>query len=182
MPGGPTPSFLAWSPLGAIFNRLFGNRKSLDAMNQQFRDRLYRGRTVWDYKFGTVTGEQAVTDDGGERIPFAWESGKGLEYKSPDSFNADLMHVSDSARAILNFVIGANLLQPGEGNATKMRFEFREKNTNGPYSPCDVYGADGKADPKPDSTDVVVSSVEVDGDPVILITFWCPKMDGATAA
>lgn len=182
MAGGPSPSFLAWSPLGAIYNKLFGNRASLDAMNRQFRDKLYRGQSVWDYKFGVVTGQQDVTDTRDERIPLAWESGRGLEYKSPADFNADLMHVSPSALAILNFVIGANLLQPGEGKATKMRFEFREKNTDGAYSPSEAYGPDGKADPRPDSTDVIVSSIEVDGDPVIQITFWCPKLPGPAAS
>jgi hypothetical protein len=176
--GVPVPSFKAWAPLGGIFNRLYGSRAALDAMNVKFRDTLYKDKTVWDYEFGAVTRDQTVTDTAGANIPFAWDSGNGLEFKNPAAFSADLLRLSDSAKSTLNFVIGANLLQPGRGKATKMRFEFKEKNTDGPYSPNGAYGPDGAADPNPNNTDVIVSSITVDGDPVIQITFWCPKYDG----
>lgn len=178
--GGPVPSFLAWAPLGGIFNKLYGNRALLNKMNVQFRDTLYKNKTVWDYQFGAVTRDQTVKDTDGDNIPFAWDAGNGqIEHKDPGSFSADLLRLSDSAKTILNFVIGANLLQPGDGKSTKMRFEFKEKNTDGPYSPNGAYGPEGASDPNPNNTDVIVSSITVDGDPIIQITFWCPKYGGA---
>jgi hypothetical protein len=172
---GPTPSYKAWAPIGAIFDKLYGNRAALDGMNVQFRDTLYKGKTVWDYEFGAVTRDQTVRDSDNNKIPFAWDSGSGTEFKAPSTFSADLLRLSDSAKTMLNYVIGANLLQPGTGKATKMKFEFKEKNLDGAYSPNGLYGADGKADPNPDNTDVVISSVTMGGDPYIQITFWCPK-------
>ena len=99
---GPVPSYKAWAPLGGIFDKLYGNRAALDAMNVKFRDTLYKNLTVWDYQFGQVTGKQTVTDDLNNQIPFAWDSGSGLEYKNAATFNADLLRLSDSAKTILN--------------------------------------------------------------------------------
>jgi hypothetical protein len=170
--GGARPAFLAWKPLGDTFTALYSDKGNLRTMRDQFVNLF--GGDVHKYQFGVKTGTQEVKDPNtNEPIELKFQ-GQYQPGSLQNQFNADLLMVSDSAKLILNYVIGSNLMNPDDDSLAFMRFEFKQK---GPPSEGGSGAYVGGGDDT--KTDVVIhSEMAAGGTPRFVITFWCPPFKG----